>query len=233
MVKNRVMFGDTDIIIFRGAIITITPEPLTHVQVRIEKAPQLLRQGTGAVLYAILFDTIEEYMTLMRRLRWELRDLELEVFRPHGADLVDIQRLYSLREDNINVRRNVVPLVDICNRLMTHESNFITKALRPYFRNLFYNASQLRDELDVLVEATSFAFDAAALTLNVAEANVQKKLAAYGAIVLLPTLFAGIYGMNFKHMPELSYQWGYLIWWIVTLTAIALLLGLFRFIRWI
>eukprot|EP00898_Chlorokybus_atmophyticus_P001197 jgi/Chlat1/2078/Chrsp17S02632 len=234
--SGRVEFGDIDIVVEEGAIISISQHPMHpffDVQVRAERRPYLLKMGVASILYWILYWVIETYVALIRRMRTERDELENRVFEDQDVIRSDIQRLYKLRADCINVRRAVRPLVEICARLVSGEAKIIVEGLAPYFRNLYYNASQLKDEIDVLIETLSFAFDAGALLSDATQQTIQKKLAAWGAILVLPTMIAGIYGMNFDYMPELQWKYGYLFYWGVTATICTILAWFFKQANWL
>jgi magnesium transporter len=133
----------------------------------------------------------------------------------------------------LSVKRTLSPLVDICNRLMRFDSDLIPEDTRPYFRDVYDHVLRLTEMLDNLSQMVSTALEANISLVSMSQTEGTKRLAAWAAIIAVPTMVAGIYGMNFDYMPELSWRWGYPV--IVGVMAGACL-GLyiaFRRTRWL
>jgi magnesium transporter len=121
----------------------------------------------------------------------------------------DIERLYMLRRDLLRLRHAVGPLVDVCGRLSTSDLPQIRPAMQPMFRDVTDHIRTVQEKIDSSREVLAFAFEASLLVGQSQETAIAKRLASWAAILAVPTAIAGIYGMNFKNMPELEMQFGY------------------------
>src|SRR4029079_7071947 len=120
-----------------------------------------------------------------------------------------IERLYLLRRDLLRLRNAVGPLVEVCRKLEHDSVPMVRSTIQPLFRDVTDHVRTVQERIDSLREVLAFAFEASLLVGQAQETAVSKKLASWLAIIAVPTAIAGIYGMNFKHMPELEWQYGY------------------------
>jgi magnesium transporter len=125
--------------------------------------------------------------------------------------LIDVQRLHMIRRDLLRFRNSVVPLVEVCTRLEHAEVMAIDAAMQPLFRDVTDHVRRVQEEIDSLREVLAFAFEASLMTGQALQTAITRKLAAWAAILAVPTAVAGIYGMNFEHMPELKWRYGYFL----------------------
>jgi magnesium transporter len=114
-----------------------------------------------------------------------------------------------MKRQLVTVKRAVSPLIDVCNRLVRFDMAFIPETARPYFRDIYDHVVRINESIDNLRELLTTALEANISLVSVQQNEVTKKLAAWAAILAVPTAIAGIYGMNFQHMPELGWQYGY------------------------
>ena len=121
----------------------------------------------------------------------------------------DVERLYTLRRDLLKLRNAIVPMVEVCRRLEHAEVLPIQPAMQPHFRDVTDHVRRVQEEIDALREVLAFAFEASLLTGQAQQTVITRRLAAYAAMLAVPTAVAGIYGMNFKNMPELEWSHGY------------------------
>jgi magnesium transporter len=121
-----------------------------------------------------------------------------------------VQRVYELRRHLRTLHNMVSPLIDMCNRLARFESGLIDDDMRPYFRDVHDHVIRIDNSIDALRDMLSAALEANIMTASVEQNEVMKKLAAYAAMLAVPTAIAGVYGMNFEFMPELHWKYGYL-----------------------
>ena len=120
----------------------------------------------------------------------------------------DIERLYMLRRDLLRLRNAAGPVVEVCNRLEQSQLMLIDKEVQPHFRDVTDHVRRVREEIDALREMLAFIFEANLMAGQAQQTMIALRLAAWGAILAVPTI-AGIYGMNFEHMPELKWTYGY------------------------
>ena len=144
-----------------------------------------------------------------------------------------IERLYLLRRDLLRLRHAVGPLVEVCRRLEHDNLPMVRATMRPLFRDVTDHVRTVQEQIDSLREVLAFAFEASLLVGQAQETAVSKKLASWLAIIAIPTMIAGIYGMNFKNMPELQWDYGYYTVWAVILAACAGLWWRFRRVGWL
>ena len=133
----------------------------------------------------------------------------------------EVQRLYMLRRDLLRLRNASSALVDVCRRVQRVEVRPIEASMQPLFRDVTDHIHRVQDEIDALREVLAFAFEASMMAGQVQQTHISRRLAAWAAILAVPTAVAGIYGMNFEVMPELKWQYGYL----VVITAVATICG--------
>jgi magnesium transporter len=194
----------------RGFLITVRSEPafdLAEVRERVRRSPELTSAGGSFLLYTLLDEVVDGYLEIVERYEDLSDDVEDAVFRD-DADSAPQQEIFRLKRRVVRFRRIVVPLREVVD-LVQEQPNFVPPVLTPYYR----------DVLDHLLRSIEFADNirdllASALEAELAQVSnrlnvVMKKLTSWAGIVLVPTLIAGIYGMNFRHMPELDWQWGY------------------------
>ena len=138
----------------------------------------------------------------------QLERLEDEIFSDE-FDRNTVQRIYDLKRNLVEVKRAVSPLVDVCNRLVRFDMPLIPEDTRPYFRDVYDHAIRINEQVDTLRELLTSALEAHLSLTAVAQNDAMKKLAGWAAIIGVPTMVAGVYGMNFKFMPELEWHYGY------------------------
>jgi magnesium transporter len=178
------------------------------VRARAEREPDLLRNGSGYVLYALMDAVVDRYFPVIDQLEEELDTLEQNIFANTTAR-ANIQALYELKQRLMVVKHAVAPLLDGISNLAGTRVPLMCAGMREYFRDVADHLLRLNGMVDSIRDtlATATAVNVSMITLQ--EGEVMKRLAAYGALVAVPTLIAGIYGMNFQYMPELHWRHGY------------------------
>jgi magnesium transporter len=127
------------------------------------------------------------------------------------AKYVDVRRLHMIRRDLLRFRNSAVPLVEVCRRLEHAEVVAIDAAMQPLFRDVTDHVLRVQEEIDALREVLAFAFEASLMTGQAQQTAITRRLAAWAAILAVPTAIAGIYGMNFEYIPELKWRYGYFL----------------------
>ena len=140
-----------------------------------------------------------------------------------------IERLYMLRRDLLRLRNAIGPLVEVCRRLEHDELSMVRPAMQTLFRDVTDHVRNIQERIDSMREVLAFAFEASLLVGQAQETAVSKKLASWLAILAVPTAVAGIYGMNFKYIPELQWEYGYFV--VMGMMALACLALYWRFRR--
>ena len=196
-------------------IVTIRPAPaydLTGVVSRWERQPELFREGGGFAVYALIDEVVDDYLTAVERFEDLADDLEDLTFTAEDVDAgTEVQeRIFKLKRDIVRLRRFAMPVRQGLD-LLQERPEFATPELGPYFRDAtdhVIRVVELADNIrDLLTSLMEVRVAQVANRLNL----VMKKLTSWAAIILVPTLIAGIYGMNFRNMPELGWRYGYWI----------------------
>ena len=209
--QGRIDFGETHIFVGPRYVVSVRHgSSLSYVEVRsrCETTPQLLCKGPGFVLYALMDFIVDQYFPIINVLEDELETLEEEIFgEAFGRETT--QRIYQLKRHLLDVKRAVLPLVDMCNRLMRFDFELIPEDTRLYFRDIYDHVIRINEMVDTLRELLTTALEANLSLIAVAQNDVMKKLAGWAGIIAVPTMIAGVYGMNFDFMPELKWDLGY------------------------
>ncbi len=209
--QQRIELGETHLFVGPRYVVSIrhgdTPG-YAEVRTRGESTPALLAKGPGFVLYAVMDFIVDHYFPVLDTLGDQLESLEDEIFS-ETFDRKTVQRIYDLKRNLVEVKRAVSPLVDVCNRIIRFDMPLIHEDTRPYFRDVYDHAIRINEHVDTLRELLTGALEAHLSLTAVAQNDAMKKLAGWAAIIGVPTMVAGVYGMNFKLMPELEWRYGY------------------------
>jgi magnesium transporter len=211
IIEGRIVFGETHFFIGRGYVVTVrhgASVSYAPVRERCEACPVVLSQGEDYIVYAILDFIVDNYMPVLEKIHAEVEAIEDTVLAT-ALSQADIERLYMLRRDLLRLRNAVGPLVEVCNRLEHAELMPIDAGMQPHFRDVTDHIRRVREEIDGLREVLAFAFEASLMTGQAQQTAIVRKLASWAAILAVPTAIAGIYGMNFEHMPEIKWAYGY------------------------
>ena len=212
-IDGRIAFGETHLFVGRGYVVSVrhgASRSYAAVRDRCESCPAVLSHGEDYILYAILDFIVDNYMPVLETLHAEVESIEDSVFSK-PTELVDVQRLYMIRRDLLRLRNSVVPLVEVCRRLEHADVKAIDTAMQPLFRDVTDHVLRVQEEIDALREVLAFAFEASLMRGQAQQTAITRRLAAWAAILAVPTAIAGLYGMNFEHMPELKWRYGYFL----------------------
>jgi len=211
LVEAQIAYGETAIFVGQGHLITVrhgSARAHTELRAQLEASPALLSKGSDYVLHAVLDFVVDGYLPIIQALEDEVLDIErrtLEAFLSHA----EVKRLFHLRRDLIRFKRVLSPMAEVCGRLEHLETPCLDDDVRPYFRDVLDHTQKVEGMVDALREVITSVFEAASLLEQQRQSAITRKLAAWAAILAVPTAVAGIYGMNFEHMPELKWAWGY------------------------
>lgn len=203
-----------------------------EVRTRCEATPQLLSKGPSFALYAIMDFIVDHYFPIVDPLEDALEQLEDEIFS-EAFSRDTTARIYHLNRNLLELKRAVSPLVDVCNRLVRFDTQLIPEDIRPYFRDVYDHTLRINEMVDGLRELLTTALEANLSLISVSQNDAMKKLTGWAAIIAVPTMVAGIYGMNFKHMPELNWPTGYPLVMGLTVGICAILYWRFRRAGWL
>jgi magnesium transporter len=233
--NRHLEFGETHVFVGERFVISVRHGSLkSHIplRARCEAAPDLLKKGPGFVLYALMDFIVDQYFPIVEALEEQLEQLEEEIFGDKTTrDTTN--RIYQLKRDLLGLKRAVSPVVDICNRLVRFDVTLVPDDTRPYYRDVYDHALRVNEMIDNLRELLSAALEANLSLISVGQNEDVKRLAAWAAIIAVPTMIAGIYGMNFQQMPELHWSYGYPVVMGVMIAACAGLFTGFKRSGWL
>jgi len=208
---GAIEFGETHLFVGANYVVSIrhgASLPYVEVRTRCEASPDLLAKGPVFVLYALMDFIVDQYFPLVDSFEDRLEELEDDIFQ-QTLTRQTTERIYQLKRNLLEVKRAVAPLVDMCNRLVRTDSALIPEDARVYFRDVYDHTIRINEMIDTLRELLTTALEANLSLISVSQNEAMKRLAGWAAIIAVPTMIAGIYGMNFKFMPELDWVLGY------------------------
>lgn len=183
---------------------------LAEVRRRLEKDPELLKHGPPSVLYVISDTVVDHYLEIASELQVDLEELESAVFAPAGGDSGNTaSTIYTFKRQALEFRRSTGPLMDPMARLAGGGVPFVSESSRPFFRDVADHLTRANEQGESLDRLLSDILAAHLTQVGVRQNDDMRKISAWAAMAAVPTMIAGIYGMNFDHMPELHQAWGY------------------------
>jgi magnesium transporter len=209
--EGRTEFGETHVFVGAQYLVTVRHGSLrshTGLRTRCEATPGLLAKGTAYVLYALMDFVVDQYLPILEVLDDRLEALEERIFGD-APQRGTTHEIYELKRQILGLQRAVAPLADMCARLIRIETPLVPADTRLYFRDVLDQVMRIQEALDNFRELLGSALDANLSLISVAQNDDVKRLAAWAAILAVPTMVAGVYGMNFRVMPELEWSWGY------------------------
>ena len=233
--EEVVEFGEILIFMGDGFIITVRHgegTDLHPVRLEVEERPDLLRCGPGAVLHAIVDRVVDDYVPAIAGLTQDIEEVEAEVFateRGHNP----AERIYGLKREVLEFIRAASPLVEPVDRLSKGHYELIHPEVRAYFRDVNDHLIRVEEQLESFSDLLNSVLQANLAQVTVRQNADMRKISAWVAIIAVPTMIAGIYGMNFEHMPELEWTLGYPAAVFVMLTICAGLYGYFKKVGWL
>ena len=194
------------------------------VRERCEREPHLLKQGSGYVLYALMDAVVDRYFPILEILQTELESIEERIFI-RGSSRTNIQRLYALKRKVMTLKHAVSPALQFSGKLHGGRVPAVCEKTMAYFRDVGDHLARIDTAIDSIRDTIGTAITVNLSMTTIEEGEVTKRLAAWAAIFAVATAFAGIWGMNFEHMPELKLRWGYP-------AALGLIAGVCSFVWW-
>jgi magnesium transporter len=204
-----------------------------EVRARCEREPELLRQGPGYILYALMDAVVDRYFPILGQLEDELDSIEAHIFDPKGVPRENIEALYALKQRLMVTKHAVAPLLEGVSNLSGARVPVLCAALTVYFRDVYDHLQRLNQTADSIRDSVATAVSVNLSMVTLQENATMKRLAAYAALLAIPTMIAGIYGMNFEHMPELKWHYGYALSLLVMAGIDIGLYFRFKRVRWL
>jgi magnesium transporter len=206
---------------------------LTELRSRLEEQPDLLCLGPSAVLYAVADLVVDNFVEVASSVEEDVEELEAAVFSPQTQRTGDIDRLYQLKRELLSLRRAVAPLEVPLVKLTERQIDVVPEAMRSYFRDVLDHTIRVRDQVGTLDELLSSILQSSLARTSLADNEDTRKISAWAAMIAVPTLITGLYGMNFRYMPELNWRWGYPAVLLVIVGVCLLLYRGFKHNNWL
>jgi magnesium transporter len=211
LIGDKITYGNTALFVGRQFIITVrhgSDRAHTPLREQLEATPWLLKHGPDYVLHAILDFIIDGYFPVIDGLEEKVLAME-----DHAIDMflnrVETARLFTVRRELFKLRRILGPMEDVASQFLNLHLPQVDTEIHPYFRDLLDHIRRLQYRVDGLRETLTSVIETSGLLEQQRQGIITRQLAAWAAILAVPTAIAGIYGMNFAHMPELQWEYGY------------------------
>ena len=204
---------------------------LSPVRERVERRPDLLAHGTGVVLYAILDHVVDGYGDVAQTIDGEIQAVEREVFSAERTN--PAEQIYKLEREVLDLYRAVAPLLEAVDEIVEGRFEAIPKELHEYFRDVHDHLQRVTGRVTSFRELLSSALQANLTQVSVRQNEDMRKISAWVAIAAVPTMVAGIYGMNFDHMPELHWRYGYFTVLVLIAIVCLALYRRFKSVGWL
>jgi magnesium transporter len=203
--------GELDVFVGRNYVVSVrnrSDHGFTEVRERCEREPELLRNGPGFVLYALMDAVVDRYFPVIDAFEVELETIEERIFTK-GAARESIKRLYELKQRLTLLKHAVAPLLEGTSKLHGGRVPQMCAGTQDYFRDVVDHLGRINNTIDSIRDTIGTAIHVNLSMVTIEDGEVTKRLAAWAAIFAVCTAFAGIWGMNFEHMPELKWRYGY------------------------
>ena len=232
---GKIAYGETAMFVGHSHIISVRKgSGRAHSTLRhdLEAVPTLLTHGVDYILHAILDFIVDGYLPLVETIEEEVLAMEQRTL-DHFLGRHEITRIFTLRRELIRFQRILVPMSEVANKLVRIDLPCIDAEAKPYFSDVRDHVRRVQTMVDDLREVLNSVFEFSNLLEQQRTGVITRQLASWAAILAVPTAIAGIYGMNFKHMPELSTQYGYFVVLGVIALICVLLFIQFKRVRWL
>lgn len=211
VVDGELLIGEVDIFVERNYVLSVrnrSQQGFLGVRARCEREPHQLKQGPAFVLYALMDAVVDRYFPVLDSIEAELDAIEEEIFT-QKSQRANIERLYQLKRKTTQIKHAVGPLIDAVGRLHGGRVPAICQNTQEYFRDVHDHLHRINTSINAVRDTISTAIQVSLSLVAIEENDVNKRLASWAAIFAAATLFVGIWGMNFAHMPELNWKFGY------------------------
>lgn len=234
-VKGELVVGEVNVFVGRNYVLSVrnrSGQSLLGVRERCEREPELLRHGSGFVLYALMDAVVDRYFPVIEELEEELETIEERIFAK-GSARHNIEQLYDLKRKITLLRHAVAPLMEAAGKLQSGRVPAVCANSQEYFRDVYDHLVRINTTIDSVRDTIVTAIQVNLSMVTIEESEVNKKLAAWAGIFAVVTAFAGIWGMNFKAMPELQWEYGYPLALVIMVVVSSALHRRFRRLGWL
>lgn len=235
LVEGKLHIGEVDVFVGKNYILSTRnrdQQGFSDVRARCEHEPHHLKQGPAFVFYALMDTVVDRYFPVAEALASELEMIEEQIFAK-GSQRSNIERLYQLKRKVIILKHAVAPLMEAVGKLHGARVSPICTNTQEYFRDVHDHLHRVNTSIDSIRETISTAIQVSLSMVSIDENEVNKRLAGWAAIFAMATLLVGIWGMNFEHMPELKWKYGYVLALSIVFTVCGYLYYRFKKSGWL
>ena len=232
---DALVVGEVNVFVGPNFVLSVrnrSQQSLLGVRARAEREPHLLRHGSAFVFYALMDAVVDRYFPVIDALEAELEAVESQIFA-RGAARSNIESLYDLKRKIAEVKHAVGPLMEATGKLTSGRVPTVCATSRDYFRDVHDHLARINATLDNLRDTIGTAIQVNLSMVAIEESEVNKRLTAWAGIFAVASMFASLWGMNFKNMPELQFEYGYPMALVVIVTACSLLYRGFKRSGWL
>jgi magnesium transporter len=232
---DEMQVGELEVFIGPNYVLSVrmhSERGFQSVRTRCEREPHLLKHGAAFVLYALMDAVVDRYFPVLDALEGELERIEEQIFKQNTARS-NIEALYSLKQKLMMLKHAVEPLMEAIGKLRGSRVPQLCAGMQEYFRDVFDHLQRINTAIESIRDMQTTAIQVNLGMINLNETEVTKKLAGWAAIIAIPTLIAGIYGMNFKDMPEYDLPYAYPACIAIMIALDLALYFWFRKIKWL
>src|SRR4051794_32391881 len=211
---GELVLGEVDVFVAHNYVLSVrrgTRAGFQNVRARCEREPRLLKEGPAFVLYALLDDVVDRYFPIVEAMNTEIELLEDRIFERNdsAAARAVIQDLYSLKRRLVILQHHISPLLEAVSKLTGGRIPSVCAGMQAYFRDVYDHLERIVRTIDGRREMVVTAVQINLGMISLTESEVTKRLGSFAALFAVPTMIAGIYGMNFQNIPELYFRFGY------------------------
>ncbi len=208
-----------------GDVFNLVRERIRKPQTRIRKS------GCDYLAYALIDAIVDHYFIILEALGDKIEDLEAELLDNPTPSTMEI--IHSLKREMIHVRKHIWPIREIINGLVKNESSLVQEPIHIYFRDVYDHTIQVIDTIESYRDILAGMLDIYLSSVSNKMNEIMKVLTIIATIFIPITFVAGIYGMNFKYMPELEWRWGYFMVWLLIVVVAGIMIGYFKKKQWL
>jgi magnesium transporter len=211
VVGDELTVGEVDLFVGRNYVLSVrnqTEPGFASVRTRCEREPDLLKHGSGFVFYALIDAVVDRYFPVLDAIEAEFERFEEQIFS--GKSLrANIEGLYYVRQKLTTLQHAVLPLLEAVGKLYGGRVPHVCSGMQEYYRDVYDHLVRINQLTNSLRDTVTTAIQVNVAMITFSETEVTKRLAAWGALIAVPTFIASVYGMNFANMPELKWAFGY------------------------
>jgi magnesium transporter len=209
---DEIKLGEMAVFVGRNYVLSVrrrAERGFREVRENAERHPELLRRGPGFVLYALMDAVVDRNFPVLEAIEMELELVEERLFTPGASPRENIESLYYVKQQLTTLKHSAGPLLENASKLFGGRVPPACAGLGEYFRDVYDHLVRINQSIDAARETVGTAIQVALAMVATRQGEITRMLAAYAGLVAVPTMIAGIYGMNFEHMPELEWTFGY------------------------